>query len=147
MKYFRIKPEVAGGWGSGTKFTRVAGERRIIHDFDYEFDDWAGDDILTSVGCYIVTERLAADIKQAALSGIVFDHVTISHSGIFEDLHPDGLDLPSFLWMKVEGAATQGDFGRDDGYGLVVSERALLVLQASGQLLHAGIEPYDGPAR
>lgn len=142
MRYYAIQPEVAGGWGEGTKFTRVPGKPVIVHEFDYEFDDWFGDDILTSVRCYIVTERLAGDIVGAGLTGFVFDQVTISKSGQFEDWYPEGRELPKFLWMKVQGVPARDDFGLNE-LGLIISEKALLILQSGGQLLHADIAPFE----
>jgi hypothetical protein len=142
MRYFTIRPEVAGGWGANTIATISPGETDVLHALDYEFDDWFGDDLLKATLCYIATERLAANILQAGLSGVVFDEVTISKSGIFEDSYPEGRELPKFLWMKVEGEPARDDFGITSNLELIISDHALLVLRAGGELLHATIKPY-----
>lgn len=146
MEYYIIGPEVAGGWGEKTRVTRNPGQRVIIHEFDYEFDDWFGDDLLTAAPCFVVTELLAKDIERAQLSGIVFDRVEISKSGIFDDLYPEGRELPTFRWMKIEGQPAKDDFGLTSALELVVSERALAVLR-SRQLLEATIEPFEAAGR
>jgi hypothetical protein len=143
MRYFTIRPEVAGGWGANTVATISPGEPDVLYALDYEFDDWFGDDLLKATLCYIVTERLAANILRAGLSGVVFDQVTISKSGIFEDLYPEGRTLPKFLWMKVEGESARDDFGITSDLELVISEHALSVLRSGGQLFHATIKLYE----
>jgi len=142
MMYHVVNPETAGGWGERTRSTTVPGQPTIVHELDCEFDDWLGDELLAVPVCYIVTEGLAGEINRAGLSGVVFDHVVISKSGEFEDWHPDGLDLPKFLWMKVVGEAGRDDFGLVGDFELVVSDKALAVLQ-SRPLQHAIIDVFE----
>ncbi|WP_404333529.1 hypothetical protein AB2M62_10480 [Sphingomonas sp. MMS12-HWE2-04] len=127
-EYYIIEPEVAGGWGDDTKFTRISGRPVAIHELHYCFDGWMGDDLLESTPCYIVTEQLAAEIETSKLSGVSFDHVETSKSSQFEELYPD-ISLPNFIWLKVIGRPSVDDFGLTSDLELVVSKKALGVLE------------------
>jgi uncharacterized repeat protein (TIGR02543 family) len=135
MNYYCIEPEVAGGWGKNTVFTRIPGKPTIIHKLHYQFDGWLGDELLTSTPCFIVTERLAQEIERARLTGIRFDTVEVTISEQFKELYPD-CKLPKFLWLKVEGKVDHDDFSITPDLQLVVSERALDLLKNNG-IAHA----------
>jgi hypothetical protein len=70
MTYFILEPEVAGGWGPNTKFTRTPGKRVVIHHLNYEFDGRLGDELLESWPCFIVTQSLADRLKSSGLTGL-----------------------------------------------------------------------------
>ena len=137
--YYIIEPEVAGGWGNNTEFTRTPGQPVVVHKLHYRFDGWLGDELLESTPCYIATERLAAAITQSRLSGVAFDGVETTRSAQFEDLYPDRT-LPKFYWLKVEGVASQDDFGMTQDLQLVVSQYALSVLE-NFEISHALVKP------
>lgn len=139
--YYVVEPEVAGGWGEGTEFTRVPGRPTVVHRLHYCFDGWLGDDLLESTPCFIVTERLAAGITRAGLSGVNFEGVMISKSPQFEDLYPDR-QLPNFLWMKLAGEPGKDDFALSTSLHLIISARALSVLEQF-QISCASIEPFE----
>ena len=139
LGYYVVEPEVAGGWGEGTEFTRIIGQPVIVHKLHYQFDGWLGDALLESTPCYIVTMRLADKIKQARLSGVGFEKVEISKSEQFNDLHPNH-DLPEFTWLQIWGEPGVDDFGVTSDFQLVVSEKALGVLKDIG-ISHALVEP------
>ena len=142
--YHIVEPEVAGGWGKNTEFTRTPGQPVVVHKLDYQFDGWLGDELLESTPCYVSTERLAAEIRRAHLTGVSFDQVEISKSEQFDDLYR-GRELPKFVWLKIEGTPGRDDFGVTPDLRLVVSERALVVLNEAG-ISHALVEPFDGKA-
>jgi uncharacterized repeat protein (TIGR02543 family) len=131
MKYYRIEPEVAGGWGKNTVFTRTPGRPTVVHKLHYQFDGWLGDELLTSTPCFIVTERLAREIERAQLTGVRFDDVEVTTSDEFRELYPNR-QLPKFVWLKIEGKPGQDDFGITPGLRLVVSERVLELLKPVG---------------
>lgn len=141
-RYHIVEPEVAGGWGNNTEFTRTPGHPVIIHKLHYQFDGWLGDELIESTPCYIVTERLAAEIERAELTGVVLDEVETSKSEQFDELYP-GRELPRFMWLKVDGAVGRDDFGVTADLRLIVSERALALLQNVG-IPHALVEPFEG---
>jgi hypothetical protein len=138
QEYFAVEPEVAGGLGEHTSINRstVPVEATKLH---YVFEGWQGDALLESTPCFLVTEELAAAIRQEALSGVSFDEVEVSTSPEFNELHP-GLRLPNFLWLKIEGEPAKHDFSLSK-LALVASARALVVLERHG-LAHATVVPF-----
>ena len=65
--YHCVEPEVAGGWGENTQFTRTPGRSVVVRRLHYSFDGWLGDELIESTPCYIVTERMAGEIKRARM--------------------------------------------------------------------------------
>ena len=141
--YHVVEPEVAGGWGKNTVFTRTPGKATVVHKLHYQFDGWLGDELLESTPCYIVTERLAHEIERAQLTGVRFDDVEVTTSGQFKELYPNR-QLPKFVWLKVEGKPGQDDFGIAPGLQFVVSERALELLKRVGISHAASVTPFEG---
>lgn len=127
MPFFVLRPEVAGSLGRNTVMTRNTHPPKVSH-LHYEFDGWNGDDLLESFPCFIVTRRLAEALERDRLSGFELAAVQMSKSGEFEDLYSDQ-DLPEFVWLQVTGQAGVDDLGLDAVAHLVVSSRALAVLQ------------------
>ncbi len=138
-EYYIVEPEVAGGWGDNTEFTRTLGQHDNVTKFHYEFQGWLGDALLTSTPCYIGTEMLAEAIKEKEFSGIIFDDVEVTKSELFNDIYP-GRKLPKFLWFRIDGTPERDDFGITDTLDLVVSEHALEVLRQHG-LSYADVAP------
>jgi hypothetical protein len=130
MKYFFVEPEVAGGFGPNIDLDTSV-HPPIIHRLNYEFDGWLGDVLLESFPVWIVTLPARDAIKALGCTGVRFDEVEVTTSGLFEDIYPDR-QLPEFAWMRVEGKAGEDDFGVLSTLILVVSERALKTLQDLG---------------
>lgn len=139
--FYVIEPEVAGGWGAKTIFAKTPEKNVVVQRLHFEFDGWLGDELLESTPCYIVTERLARDMRDARLTGVAFDKVEITKSPQFKSRHP-GRYLPPFVWLKVNGTPGLDDVGIAPGRKFVVSGRALNVLQQGGLLNAASITPY-----
>jgi hypothetical protein len=142
ISYYVLEPEVAGGWGKNTVFSRTPGKPVVVHKLHYQFDGWLGDELLESTPCYIASERLARGIEKAGLKGVSFDAVEVTKSEQFEELYP-GRVLPKFVWLKVDGTAGQDDFGIAPGLRLVVSERAFELLKEAGLSHAASITPFE----
>lgn len=68
QEYFAVEPEVAGGLGAHTSINRatVPVEVTKLH---YVFEGWLGDAPIESTPCFLVTEELAATIREEGLSG------------------------------------------------------------------------------
>jgi hypothetical protein len=141
-KYYVVEPEVAGGFGKNTVFTRTPGIPTVVQKLHYQFDGWLGDELLESTPCYIVSERLAREIAQAQLKGTSFAEVEVTTSEQFNELYPNR-KLPKFVWLKVEGQPGQDDFGIAPSLQLVVSERAMELLEQVGFSHAASIAPFD----
>lgn len=139
MKYFALSPEVAGevGPGSDGDFSTFP---PTIYKLHYVFQGWLGDDLLESFPCYIVTDRLKAEIEQADLSGYQFSAVEVTASDLFQELYPNR-DLPSFVWLIPTGTVDVDDFGFSKAYQLVVSERAWEVINKY-QVEHCDVQEY-----
>jgi hypothetical protein len=140
MRFYILEPEVAGGWGVNTLFTRVPGKPVVVHKLHYHFDGWLGDNLLASCPCFIITHRLANAIEKAQLTGVDFGDVEVTTSEQFRELYPQR-ELPSFVWLKVFGKAAKDDFGLDDRGRLVASEKALHVLRGM-TLEHCDVSEY-----
>ncbi len=141
--FFFIKPEVPGGWAGDKSEADVSVHPPIIHRLDFEFDDWMGSALITSFPVFAVTAAGRAAIVLAKLNGATFDDMMVSKSGLFEDLNPDGMDLPPFYWLKVHGVPGEDDFGIAFDHRLVISERALAALESVG-IPDAIITGYPG---
>ena len=121
-----IKPEVAGGLGEGTDYD-VAREPQLLGDLHFEFADWLGDDIVSTSGFWLVTDRLADGLRGAGLTGWSVGTVHVSRSEELASRRPD-LELPH--WSRLLPTGTEGDdiVLLRRAY-LCVSERALQVLR------------------
>lgn len=128
-KYFFVEPEVAGGMGPHTVMDRSVHPPRVSH-LHYEFEGWLGDEIVATFPCWIVTVSLAEKLRAAGLTGMSFDPVEISYSELFQERHPRR-EMPEFLRLLVTGVPMQDDFAVGEKARLMVSERALAVLQST----------------
>jgi hypothetical protein len=140
--FYAVEPEVAGGWGEHTIFARMPREPMVIHRLHYEFEGWDGDELLEGTPCFIVSERLAREIEGARLTGVKFDAVEVTTSNVFRELYPNR-QVPTFVWLKVEGQAGRDDFGMSPDLVLVVSKRTLELLQRIGFSNAAPITPFE----
>jgi hypothetical protein len=141
MQYFYIEPEVAGGLGDQTILDRSV-HPPIVDKLHYQMEGWLGDAILESFPAFIVTEEAKQGLLEAGVTGVDFADVTITTSDEFRQLYPNRA-LPSFAWLKPQGSPAQDDFGVASDGRLVISERALKVLQKFG-VENAVVEPFDG---
>lgn len=140
MKYFYIEPEVAGGIGEHSLLDHTPSGPRVTK-LHYVFDGWLGDALVEGFPCFIVTLGGKEAIEAADLTGVEFDMVEVGKSQQFDDLHP-GRELPQFAWMKIAGQIGLDDFVMASDRRLLVSDRALDVLNALG-VRHAEIEAFS----
>jgi hypothetical protein len=139
MTHFFLEPEAAGWDGKSVADWQI--NPPAIYELHYEFDYWLGDVLLESAHSLITTLDLKAAIQSAALTGARFDRVKVCKSEQFEELFPE-VKLPAFAWMKVEGKSGEDDFGIAQDLRLVVSERALKLIQSFG-IPHAKVSNLD----
>jgi len=130
MKYFYIEPEVAGGLGKNTVMNRGV-HPPIVSKLHYHFDGWLGDQLLESFPCFIASELVKQKLQEAGFTGIGFDQVEITVSEQFRELYPNR-QLPKFVWLRVDGAGGQDDFGTAPDGRLIASERAFGLLRELG---------------
>ncbi|MEZ5958508.1 MAG: hypothetical protein R3C27_15000 [Hyphomonadaceae bacterium] len=136
-----IEPEVAGGLGKRTVIDTSV-HPPVVSKLHYEMDGWLGDSILESFPSFIVTEALKEALEQLGASGMSFDEAEVTTSGQFRALHPRQT-LPKFVWLKVQGTAGVDDLALADDGRLVVSARALEVMQKHGAD-NAVVEAFGG---
>jgi hypothetical protein len=136
--FFYLEPEVAGGIGPNSEVHREDG-RLVVTRLNYQFDGWLGDALLETSPYFIVTDIARQVIESAALSGVRFADVEVTRSDLFTDLYGDK-PLPHFWWMIVGDEPEADDFGMAGDLRLVVSDRALALLQGIG-LAHAEVMP------
>ena len=105
----------------------------------YVFEGWLGDALIESTPCFLVTEKLAATIREERPIGVSFDEVEISTSPEFDELHLEPR-LPNFMWLKIEGEPVKDDFALSK-LTLVASGSALAVMERHG-LAHATVIPF-----
>jgi hypothetical protein len=141
MKYFYLEPEVAGELGDNTVADDTV-HPPIVSRLHYLFHGWERDVLLTAFPVWIVTAEAERQILSAGLTGATFDGVEVTTSDEFDELYP-GVKLPTFVWLMVSGKAGDDDFGVANNLVLVVSERALKLLQRLG-LANADIKEFDG---
>lgn len=110
----------------------------IIEQLHFEFEGWLNDDILETYPCFLVTERLRAQIEIEKLSGILFDSVQVTKSDNFKEMYP-GRQLPKFYWAKITGDFAQSDFFLVSDGRLAVSDKAYRLL-CRFNIRHADIE-------
>lgn len=140
MKYFYVEPEVAGGPGDHTVMD-VSVHPPAVTKLHYEFQGWLGDVLVESFPCFIVTEEAKRVLLEIGFSGATFADVEVTTSELFEEMQPE-LELPPFVWLKVDGQAGHDDFGLPPNHRLVVSERVLDALKPLG-ISNALIEPFE----
>lgn len=124
MTSYVLRPEVAGGLGPGTRWG--VGPDEIVQ-VDYQFDDWLGDDLVTSTPVTLATAGARDAILEAGLTGVEFAPGTVSRSELFAELN--GGELPEWTWLRPTGEPGVDDFWTDGHGDLTVSERALSVLE------------------
>lgn len=86
-------------------------QRRRAPDFvfiDYRFDRWAGEDLVTAMDCYAVSDRLRQALQNANILGPAFEGMATSQGPDFEIIEPGYADtLPTFhrliVTASVEG--------------------------------------------
>ncbi|WP_427888861.1 hypothetical protein ACQHIV_36375 [Kribbella sp. GL6] len=138
--YHYVDAEVPGGLGPECcrdKNQRVAdsGPLHLV------FDGWMGDDLVTTVPFWFVTERLAAALRASGLTGYELEPASASQGEQYA-LASDR-EVPRD-WFRLVPAGTPGqdDFAVDDGTELVVSDAALRLLE-SFDLANAYVADYE----
>jgi hypothetical protein len=139
MRYFEVKPDVAGGLGEGT-IMDTSVHPPVVSKLVYRVEGWFGDVLVTTFPCFLVTEEAKRGLLAIGISGATFAEAEVVTSDDFQELQAD-VELPPFVWLKVNGSAGHDDFGINKHLNLVISERAFDVLDELG-LPSASITPF-----
>jgi len=128
MKDFvMIHPEVAGTIAKSDFIDKMARPPKI-NQLVYEFRGWLGDDLLTSIATFIVTDRLRTAIEIEKLTGVEFDDVKTVISDQFMELYGNKT-IPKFYWMKITGVQYVDDFSLSSENDLLVSPNGMNLLK------------------
>lgn len=127
MKYYCIKPNVAGGLGEKSVLDTTVHPPKVAH-LHFEFESCPDDDLVGTFPVFLVSERLATALRTSGLSGFEVERAEISGSDIFHELHPKRKP-PLFHWLKVSDKPNAQDFGQTSSGDLIVSESALRKLR------------------
>ena len=142
MTSYRVEPYVAGRLGAGTKLDDST-HPPSVERLDYEFEEWPGTDIVGSYPCVLVSHRLARGMLDAELSGVVLDDVTVTVDPQMRRFFPDeAAALPRWHWLRPPSDRPGSDLRRDGEGRLVVSQRAMDVLDGF-DLTGAHIVPVE----
>ncbi|MCE4025396.1 hypothetical protein LXM50_05365 [Microbacterium sp. Au-Mic1] len=139
--YYYVDAEVPGSLGPDTvrDTARRAADAGPAH---LVFDGWMGDDIVTTVPFWFVTERLADALRESGATGFELDPARVSEGPQYELAARHRLPS-SWLRLIPTGSVTAGDdVALEDGTELVVSDAVLRVLR-SFTLEYADVEPRD----
>lgn len=141
MTHFIVEPEVAGGLGENTVLAQGR-HPPIVERLHYAFDGWLGDVLLETYPAFIVTEEARRALVQGGVSGARFEAVEVSLSDRFLESNP-GVTLPPFVRLCPEGVGGRDDVATDAGGRLILSRRALDILEPLG-LSQALVGPFTG---
>ena len=142
VRYYEVKPQVAGDLGDNTVMDTSV-HPPIVSKLHYQFDGWHGDVLVTSFPCFLVTEEAKRGLLALGITGATFADAEVTMSEDFHLVQPD-VELPPFVWLKVDGEAGHDDFGINQNLNLVISERAFDVLDDLLGLPSASIRRFDG---
>lgn len=135
MKYFILEPEVAGGIGKKSKILYKNSKIKEVVFLDYEFENWLGDDILTTHPCFIISESLCDVIRINDLKGYQLQKIDVSFSDFFSEVHskktlPNFIRLLPFPINEIDLIDKMLlDFYLYKNTTLIVSEKALNILK------------------
>jgi len=119
MTFYKLIPEVAGGFGPGTILDRSVWPP-IVTKLHYKMQGRLGDELLEFMSCYIATEPLIHSLKKANLTGFSEAGCEVSYPG-----HT----IPKFLRINFHGIVFTDDFGLIEKT-LVASSKAWEVLSS-----------------
>lgn len=126
MDYFRIEPEAVEMGPDTVLNTRVTPP--IVSRLHIELQSWRGSPLVGCFPAFAVTHPLGLAIVEAGLSGVRLAPIKMTVDEQFRFLLPK--ELPEFSWLQVFGWARQDDFAIDADQNLILSRRALDVIEA-----------------
>lgn len=147
---WEVDAEVAGGLGRDMDYKHERSPR-LIGRLHYVFDGWLGDDIVTTASFWLVSERLAAALRNSELTGFELEDALVTVSDTWRTFKGDA---EPGVWTRLVpvGDREHGSdfFVENNGTRLFVSDRAAEFLRGftvqEGQLLQEGEPEPANPA-
>jgi hypothetical protein len=144
MQFYIVRPEVPGGLGDNTVMDH-SGDRVGVSHLAYEFEGWLGDELITAHPAFAATTALADKFQQSGLTGFHTRDMEVTRSEDFEEFYPDR-ELPPFTELVIDGKAGVDDFGINSDNELVLSQRALDILNTTNPV-DTEVVPLDEHGR
>lgn len=135
MKYYLLKPEIAGELGDSSEIVYEEGRIKEVIFLEFVFRGWLGDELLKARPCYIVTKDIMDSFIDNGITGAKFEDIMLSFSEDFFDMYEDTSKVPPFVRLmpvnKVDGIDSNmvEDIYLDKCNRLVVSEKAMKILE------------------
>jgi hypothetical protein len=139
-EYFTLEPEVAGSLGPQTDIDTSV-HPPIVYRLHFEVLNWLGDCLVEDFPCFLVIDTVGAQLIAAGFGGFALAEALVTEDERYRILEPNGV-LPNLVWLQVTGSPGEDDFGLTSSHRLVVSQRALLLLEDNG-LVNCGIEEFE----
>ncbi|MCW1916974.1 hypothetical protein OJ996_25520 [Luteolibacter sp. GHJ8] len=125
--YYEIIAEVPGHIGQRSVVDREARPPKVS-SLHFVFEDWGGDELLTSYPIYLVKDSLAEAFLEQRFSGFELASVDVERGKQILAFKPS-LELPKFLWLRVTGDHKGADFFMTSNRYLGVSEGGLMAIK------------------
>lgn len=135
MKYYLLKPEVAGELGDSSEIIYEGGRIKVVVFLEFVFKEWLGDEILKARPCYIVTNGIKDSFLKNGITGVKYEDIKMSFSEEFIDMHKDTSNVPAFVriipFNRIEeiDSNMEEDIYLDKYNRLVVSEKTIKILK------------------
>ena len=135
MKYYLIKPEVAGELGDNSEIIYENGRIKEVTFLEFVFLGWLGDEILKARPCYIITKKMMDDFILNEIKGMEYQKIQVSLSEEFLEIHKGNSVISEFVRIipcnRIENFdnSMQEDIYIDKCNCLIVSERLLEIIK------------------
>ena len=120
--YFELRLAAPGGPGERS-VAQGEGVFKDYHVLHAIFESWLGDELVSVQPCFLVTVSLGNEFRAAGLTGFELATVDVEKDRQFDLAYP-GVELPKFLWLKVNGIPGKDDFFITERHRLAVSPKA-----------------------
>lgn len=128
MKFYKVKGEVAAGYGPDTVFDRTKIPIYVVSGH-LIFEDWLGSDLLKISPVHYVTDRLAQQLNISGIKGIEsLDILKVEKSENFLELHPNK-EIPRCKILRINGKPFQDDLWLEKG-SLYINQEVYNLLQS-----------------
>ena len=112
----------------------------IVSRLHYELADWLGDCIVQTFPCFLAVRSTGAHLTSAAYTGFHLDTAHVTVTDLYREINCNE-DPPELDWLVIHGQSGREDFGLTSDAHLVVSSRALRLMQTDG-LAHCAVEHW-----
>ena len=124
---FIVEPEVAGELGHDSVLDSSV-HPPVVKALHYHFQGWLGDVLLETFPAFIIQDDAAEYLIASGFTGFELRDLKVTYNPDF-DLSGS---MPRFSWLFIMGDKEKDDFSTLEDGRLIVSERALDLLNKVG---------------